>query len=241
MSRGNWYQLDTDIGRYLNACQKEAESCTNFSIAGPDGTKVGTDLNIFCANVMYQNTGRVAVVPPQALLIFCLSYLLQQPASDPPRLAQPSPAQPCPDQRSTFQPAQTSHLRQPASQPASRPASQPAGWQASQPSQIQQKSIRNPSKILPNPTKIHLKSIQNPIKKTIQNPSKTHPKSIKNPVKKTPKIHSKNTQNPSKIHPKSGNFVKILESHNPSRFFILRGKSWGYENRGCEISQPLFS
>ena len=70
MSRGNWYQVDTDIGRYLNACVKEAESCTNFSIAGPDGTKVGTDLNIFCANVMYQKTGRVAVVPPQALLIF---------------------------------------------------------------------------------------------------------------------------------------------------------------------------
>ena len=195
MSRGNWYQVDTDIGRYLNACVKEAESCTNFSIAGPDGTKVGTDLNIFCANVMYQKTGRVAVVPPQALLIFCLSYLLQQPASDPPRLAQPSPAQPCPDQRSTFQPAQTSHLRQPASQPASRPASQPASRQASQPSQIQQKSIRNPSKILPNPTKIHLKSIKNPVKKTIQNPCKIHLTSIQNLVKKIPKIHQKSIPN----------------------------------------------
>ena len=67
ISDGNWRQVDQELGRYLNACQQDAKLCTNFSIAGPDGTKVGTGLSIFCGNVMFQATGRVAVMPPQVL------------------------------------------------------------------------------------------------------------------------------------------------------------------------------
>ena len=61
-----WREKDDILGRYIKAGKLEAAGCTNFSICGPDGTKVGTDLSLFCGHIMYLNSEpKVAVLPPQ--------------------------------------------------------------------------------------------------------------------------------------------------------------------------------
>ena len=39
----------------------------NISICGPDGTKVGTDLNVVFGAIMYQRAKKVAVLPIQVI------------------------------------------------------------------------------------------------------------------------------------------------------------------------------
>ena len=39
----------------------------NFSLCGPDGTKVGTDLGLTVGMVMFRHNRKVAVAPPQVI------------------------------------------------------------------------------------------------------------------------------------------------------------------------------
>ena len=60
--------MDDALGRYLMSTHIAAENCQDFSIAGPDGTKVGTDLNIFMGHLMcVTDEPKVAVMPPQVM------------------------------------------------------------------------------------------------------------------------------------------------------------------------------
>ena len=90
-------------------------------------------------------------------------------------------------------------------------------------STINQNSIPNPSKILPNP---HTKSIPNGIKRQ----SKIYLKSINNPPKSVPK----SIENPSKIASKSISGASWLPSSiflrfwsPPGRHLARLGASWG--------------
>ena len=60
--------MDDALGRYVQASINAAEGCQDFSLAGPDGTKVGTDLALFQGHIMYlTDDPQVAVVPPQVI------------------------------------------------------------------------------------------------------------------------------------------------------------------------------
>ena len=60
--------MDDALGRYVKSTHLAAEKCRDFSIAGPDGTKVGTDLSIFVGHLMcVTENPKVAVMPPQVM------------------------------------------------------------------------------------------------------------------------------------------------------------------------------
>jgi len=62
---GNRYHMRNELARYKLACRKHFHNCKHISFCGPDGTKMGVDMNITCAAAMNQMTGKVAVTPPQ--------------------------------------------------------------------------------------------------------------------------------------------------------------------------------
>jgi hypothetical protein len=74
ISKMHWRHKDDYLGRYIKAGRLVAENCTNFSISGPDGTKVGTDLSLFCGHIMYLGEEpKVAVLPPQVTMFVFLT------------------------------------------------------------------------------------------------------------------------------------------------------------------------
>jgi len=69
--------MDDALGRYVNAGLRQAEECNDFSLCGPDGTKVGTDLSLFMGHMMFlTDDPMVAVVPPQVMSIQRFSWFL---------------------------------------------------------------------------------------------------------------------------------------------------------------------
>ena len=65
-SDGNSFQQRKTFTRYFDAGIEESRSSPELSLSGPDGTKLGVDLQLTFAAVMYQATRKVASCPPQA-------------------------------------------------------------------------------------------------------------------------------------------------------------------------------
>ena len=66
----NWRHTDRELGRYVVAHVESAKSCPHVALAGPDATKVGTDLGLLLAAAMNPATGVTAVCIPQASVLF---------------------------------------------------------------------------------------------------------------------------------------------------------------------------
>ena len=54
-----------ELDRYIRATQSEMRPAQCLALAGPDGTKVGSDGEITVAMIMSGDTGKVAVGTPQ--------------------------------------------------------------------------------------------------------------------------------------------------------------------------------
>ena len=59
--------LHRGILQHFEASNAASDGCRNLSICGPDGTKIGTDLNIVLGVAMFQATRKVAVLPLQVI------------------------------------------------------------------------------------------------------------------------------------------------------------------------------
>ena len=60
--------MEDALGRYVITTKQAAESVRDFSIAGSDGTNVGTDLSIFLGHLLcVTDNPKVAVMPPQVM------------------------------------------------------------------------------------------------------------------------------------------------------------------------------
>ena len=57
--------------QYMLASTAAGETSNHYSICGPDGTTIGTDLPLTCATILFQESGKCALMPPQVL---CLVY-----------------------------------------------------------------------------------------------------------------------------------------------------------------------
>ena len=67
----NWRHTDREERRYLDATKLSCEGSRCFSMAGPDGSKVGTDLGIFGGAIMGSKKRKVAVCPWQVCYLVC--------------------------------------------------------------------------------------------------------------------------------------------------------------------------
>ena len=63
----NWRHTSRELWRYREASRTAMDNPLFVSLAGPDGTKVGTDLAIQMAAIMNPSTGIVCLAPPQVL------------------------------------------------------------------------------------------------------------------------------------------------------------------------------
>lgn len=61
----NWRHTSRELHRYREACRREFGTPQFVSMAGPDGTKVGTDLSIQIGVLLNPVIGVAAVAPPQ--------------------------------------------------------------------------------------------------------------------------------------------------------------------------------
>lgn len=62
----NWRLTARELWRYREAARQEFQNPLFLSMAGPDGTKVGTDLQIQAAVLFNPISGVAAICPPQA-------------------------------------------------------------------------------------------------------------------------------------------------------------------------------
>ena len=61
----NQYHMKNELSRYKLASRLAFRGCKHISFCGPDGTKVGVDMNLTCAAAMNMVSGKVSVLPPQ--------------------------------------------------------------------------------------------------------------------------------------------------------------------------------
>ena len=61
----NWRHTERELGRYVAAHVEASRTCPHLALAGPDGTKVGTDLSLLMAAAMNPATGVTGVRIPQ--------------------------------------------------------------------------------------------------------------------------------------------------------------------------------
>ena len=66
------------LDRYMRSTQLANAGSLHFSMAGPDGTKVGTDLSLFAGAIVSSKARKVAVCPPQVfqLVAHRLHYIV---------------------------------------------------------------------------------------------------------------------------------------------------------------------
>ena len=55
--------------QYMAASTVAGENSNHYSICGPDGTTIGTDLPLACATILFQESGKCALMPPQVLYL----------------------------------------------------------------------------------------------------------------------------------------------------------------------------
>ena len=63
-----------ELWRYQEACRTATQNAMFVSVAGPDATKIGTDLNIQVACIADSEQGAVCIAPPQAQIRICRAY-----------------------------------------------------------------------------------------------------------------------------------------------------------------------
>ena len=61
----NHRHTDRELGRYVNASEKNFRSTRHVALAGPDSTKVGTDFGVTMAAALNPVTHKVCVTLPQ--------------------------------------------------------------------------------------------------------------------------------------------------------------------------------
>ena len=61
----NWRHTDRELARYIGASMRDFQSTKIVHLAGPDGTKVGTDFGCTMGAFMNPVTKRVCVALPQ--------------------------------------------------------------------------------------------------------------------------------------------------------------------------------
>ena len=67
VSQKNWRHTHHELWRYFQATQRASSTETNFSVCGPDQTKVGTEMALNLSMVLMQTSGLAAVMPPQVI------------------------------------------------------------------------------------------------------------------------------------------------------------------------------
>ena len=66
----NWRYTDRELGRYAAATVTAMGTCIHSAFAGPDGTKIGTDLGVVMAACINPLTKVTAVCLPQAYIFY---------------------------------------------------------------------------------------------------------------------------------------------------------------------------
>ena len=63
----NWRHTSSRLDRYYRATAQALAAAPVLSMAGPDGTKVGTSVNLTMGHIMNSSTNYVAICAPQML------------------------------------------------------------------------------------------------------------------------------------------------------------------------------